>query len=709
MYTVSPQLVILVNKDQEIVDILYLTLYNSIDERSPMFYFIKNHLQIPIDRIRVLKRHIILTLKISQLKGYICNLLDIDEDIIIYSHKNNIEYSYVDNTTFNPFTMTQRKTVLKSESFLYNVYIDACNFLVIWVAKASDTMVKELGSYEEVDPNILKFETKLIEMFDELDLDFTVESKFNNVFRTNLKITGLRNIVLANEDKKILFIKSDEYFINLSGNHFVLNEEPINLSIWDDDGSLAISSDGNTITVNNVKLFTEMIPNNNVQMERIKSDITYKVNLSTPITSKVKLDIETSFIFIETATNNILLSVDKKISIILAKNHISIKVKNHIPNIEKYFTFLVIFINRLFNTAKQSMDFTKIETIYWSRICQNTKDKNRKPVIISSLDADMVKISDNFYKSDSREVFINNNDVMFTCNDKNGKYNNVGFLAIFYKLQKICIPCCFLKNQSHTDTFMACVHNKKSDNNAINPYILNYGKVVTDTKISFLPPIFNEFFNKDMIIDLETDNKRLKSTDGYHVIRSCLYSCVHYTLRRIRTKNDIIQFVNTENVTLIANDIVYFPMKYSAIGDRIYILVQEIVHEIVIARKNEDKDNIYFEDLKVNKLREMFPYKVKTVDIKEENGLRLTTDGFYVDGELFTEPLSTKCTVFMDNISIHNNPIAKYFSPIFKFIVTENKDMFIKSWVINVMLKLGINKDWNNTRIKSILEKYYRI
>ncbi|QRY18979.1 ORF-109 [Teiidae poxvirus 1] len=708
MYVVAPQLVILVDRDQKIVDVLYLTMYDGIDESSAMYYFIRNHLQVPMSDIRVMKRHIILTLKIAQLKGYICNLLNLDEEIIIYSHKNNLEYSYVDNTTFNPFTMTQRKTLLKSESFLYNVYVNACNFLVVWVVKASDTLVKELGSFEEIDSNILKFESKLIELFTELDLNFYVESKFNNVFRTNLKTTGLRNIVLNNDCKKMLFIKSDEYFINLSGNHFILNEESMNLSIWDDDGSLAISSDGNTITVNNVKLFMDLV-SDNVQMERIKSDITYKVNLSTPITSKVKLDIETSFIFIETATNNILLSVDKKISIILAKNHISIKVKNHIQDIEKYFTFLVIFINRMFNTVKQSMDFTKIETIYWSRICQNTKDKNRKPVIVSSLEPDMLKVSHNFYKSSTKEVFVNNNDIMFTCADRNGKYTNIGFLAIFYRLQKICIPCCFLKSQNHTDTFMACVHNKTMDKNIISPYILNYGKVVTDSKISFLPLIFNEFFNNELKINLEADNKRLRDTEGYHVIRSCLHNCQHYTLKRIRTKSDIIRFVNQEKVTLIANDIVYFPMEYSSIDTRIYILVQEIVHEIVIIKKEKHKDNICFEELSSNKLKDLFPYKTRNVDIKEENGLRLTTSGFYVDDELFTEPLSTKRSIFLDNIVIQNNPIVKYFNPIFKYVVTENKELFIKTWVINIMMKLGIGKDYNGSQIKSILEKYYKL
>ncbi|RAX32026.1 UNVERIFIED_CONTAM: hypothetical protein DQE83_26440, partial [Escherichia coli] len=285
----------------------------------------------------------------------------------------------------------------------------------------------------------------------------TVESKFNNIFRTNLKFTGLKNIIKkVNELKecnyKSLLYKSDEFFINITGNKFILTDEKINLSVWDTDGTLAFSSDGDTIMINNVKLFTSLLSDIDTQMERIKCDVTYKIFLSKPITSRIKLDIETSFIFVETATNNILLSSDKRISIILAKNHISIKVKNYIPNIEKYFAFLVIAVNNMFNNVQQSSDFTKVETVYWSRICQNTKNKHRKPVIVSSLEGDMKKISDNFYKSHTKEVFVNSNGIMFSCLDPLGKYNNIGFLSIFHRLQKMCIPCCFLKDQSHTET-----------------------------------------------------------------------------------------------------------------------------------------------------------------------------------------------------------------------------------------------------------------
>ncbi|ABI99262.1 early transcription factor VETFL [Deerpox virus W-848-83] len=704
-YIVSPQLVLYVGKGQEIKRALYLTPYGELDESSSIYYFLSTHLKITNPEIH--KRHILLTLKIRQLKGYICNLLDINNDILLYSHKNNLEFSYVDNTIFNPFVHTQKKTLIKSDGFLYNIYPESCNFLVIWVADAMDTSIPEFGSYEDVDNNILKFESRLLEVFTNLDLEMTVESKFNNIFRTNLKFTGLNNIIKkinqlnGKLNYRTILYKSDEYFINMTGNKFIITDEKLNLSVWDAEENLAFSSDGDTIMINDVKLFTSLLSDIDVQMERIKGDVTYKIFLSTPITSRIKLDIETSFIFVETATNNILLSADKRISIILAKNHISIKVKNYIPNIEKYFTFLVIAINNMFNNVQQSSDFTKVETVYWSRICQNTKNKHRKPIIISSLDFDMKKISENFYKSDSKEVFINSNGVMFSCLDPLGKYNNIGFLSIFHRLQKICIPCCFLKDQSHTETFSSCVHNKDVIKDVINPYILNFGKVVTKSKISFLPIIFDTFFNEGMKIIFEQDNKRLKETSGYHVVKS--YD--DDNIIRLRTVSDIIEFVNTDKNMLIAEDIIYFPMNYYDIGKKVHILIQEIVHEVVIVKKTLDKDNIDICPPNYNVIKQLFPKQLNSKSIRSDSGMELTTDGFFIDGIKFDSVLSSNYVTFTKNITTVPS-ITKYFSPLFKYVVTESKERFIKTWIINIMLNLGIDIDIDSNVIQK-LEKYY--
>ncbi|AWU47141.1 VETF-large subunit [Sea otter poxvirus] len=703
LYTVSPQLVLLVGSGQSIERALYLSPYNEIDEKSMIYYFLKHHLDIHTPTL--MKRHILLTMRIRQLKGYIQDLLQLDEDIIIYSHKNNLEYSYVDNTIFNPFTPTQKKTLIKIDGLLYNTYIDACNFLVVWVARAKDTPVPEFGSSEEINPYILKFETRMLEEFINLDLNMTVESKFNNIFRTNLRSTGLRQIMKKAQDQKmsikILLSKTDEHFINLTGNKFILNGESLNLTVWNDDNVVALSSDGNTITVNNISLFTELVADLDPQMERIKGDITYTVYLSTPITSKIKLAIETSFIFIETATNNILLSVDKRISIILAKNHISIKVKNHIPNIERYFVFLVIAINRMFNSVQQSTDFTKIETVYWSRICQNSKNKNRKPTIIQSLYSDMIKVSNNFYRSATRDAFINSNGVIFSCIDPLAKYNNIGFLSIFHRLQKICIPCCFLKDQSHTETFSSCVYDKEIDRTTINPYVLNFGKVVTESKISFLPILFDKFFNEGYQADFETDNKRLRSTTGYYV--------VHYAgegIIRLRTISDIIRYVNTDKNILIVGDIVYYPMNFSDIGNKIRIVVQEIVHNVLFIRKDIDNDKILFIESNKNPLKSLYPCVTNGDIIKSDSGLTLTTDGFYVDGKRFTENLSSQYITFTDNVQV-SGPIAKYFSTLFKYVVTESLEYFMKTWMINIIMQFNITPETDVQYVKKKLEKFY--
>nr|WCK10938.1 early gene transcription factor VETF 82 kDa large subunit [Vaccinia virus] len=699
-YIVSPQLVLQVGKGQEVERALYLTPYDYIDEKSPIYYFLRSHLNI--QQPEIVKRHILLTLRMTQLKGYLGNLLDIKDDIIIYSHKNNLEYSYVDNTIFNPFVYTQKKTLLKNDSFLYNVYPGACDFLVIWVARACDTSIPEFGSYEDVDNNIIKFETMLMEVFPQLDLDITVESKFNNIFRTNLKLTGLKKIIQRVQDLDInyksLLSRYDEHFINMTGNHFILNDEQLNLSIWDLDGTLALSSDGDTVMINNVKLFTDLVSDIDTQMERIKGDITYKVHLATPINSRIKLDIETSFIFIETATNNILLSSDKKISIILAKNHISIKVKNHIPNIEKYFTFLVIAINAMFNSVQKSADFTKVETVYWSRICQNTKNKNRKPIIINYLDPGMKKISNNFYRSDEKEVFINDNGIMFTCMDPLGKYNKVGFLNIFHDMRKYCIPCCFLHDQSHRSTFSSCVHQIDVEKKIVSPYILNFGKVVTESKMSFLPIIFDAFLNDGMTANMEQDNKRLKETSGYHIVRCCAGD----DIVRLRTTSDIIQFVNEDKNILIVNDMVYFPMNASDIGKKIHILIQEIVHEVMIVKKKEFSDKIDFFPPNYKLLKDLFPKQTIQTPIQSDAGMVLTTDGFYIDGKLFNEDLSSKYVTFTKNV-IASDAVAKYFSPLFKYVISEAKDRFIKTWMINIMIHMNV--DPNN--IIPTLEKYY--
>ncbi|AUL80575.1 putative early transcription factor large subunit-like VETF-L [Vaccinia virus] len=287
---------------------------------------------------------------------------------------------------------------------------------------------------------------------------------------------------------------------------------------------------------------------------------------------------------------------------------------------------------------------------------------------------------------------------MITCMDPLGKHNKVGFLNIFHDMRKYCIPWCLLHDQSHGSTFSSCVHQIDVEKKIVSPYILNFGKVVTESKMSFLPIIFEVFLNDGMTANMEQDNIRLKETSGYHIVRCCAVD----DIVRLRTTSDIIQFVKEDKNILIVNDMVYFPMNASDIGKKIHILIQEIVLEVRIVKKKESSDKIDFFPPNYELLKDLFPKQTIQTPIQSDAGMVLTTDGFYIDGKLFNEDLSSKYCTFTKN-GIASHAVAKYFSPLFKYVLSEAKDRVIKTWMINIMIQM--NLDPNN--IIPTLEKYY--
>lgn len=101
-------------------------------------------------------------------------------------------------------------------------------------------------------------------------------------------------------------------------------------------------------------------------------------------------------------------------------------------------------------------------------------------------------------------------------------------------------------------------------------------------------------------------------------------------------------------------------------------------------------------------LKDLFPKQTIQTPIQSDAGMVLTTDGFYIDGKLFNEDLSSKYVTFTKNV-IASDAVAKYFSPLFKYVISEAKDRFIKTWMINIMIHMNV--DPNN--IIPTLEKYY--
>ena len=167
----------------------------------------------------------------------------------------------------------------------------------------------------------------------------------------------------------------------------------------------------------------------------------------------------------------------------------------------------------------------------WSRSCQNSGDKIRQPLVISSDNTkDLIKRgyklnekTGNYEKKSiivdkgkKREVVIkaiklpgdNGSYNFYTCDpDNNKKDCFIGFLSKSNNPNDLCMPCCFKKDPSNTINkkklayYNQCVGQKSKVEDKITEeigdkvYILQDTNKVQDGRFIFLPKYLNQFFN----------------------------------------------------------------------------------------------------------------------------------------------------------------------------------------------------------------------
>lgn len=191
----------------------------------------------------------------------------------------------------------------------------------------------------------------------------------------------------------------------------------------------------------------------------------------------------------------------------------------------------------------------------WTRSCQNSGDKIRQPLVVSSDNVkELVKrgyklnTTTNNYekktiiieKGKKREVIIkavklsgdNGTFNYYTCDpDNNKKDCFIGFLSKSNNPNDLCMPCCFKKDHSNTSNkkklayFNKCVGQKSKEVEEEKPkeeigdkvYILQDTNKVQDGRFIFLPKYLNQFFNKIWKNNYIIKNHYLvESTTGYH-------------------------------------------------------------------------------------------------------------------------------------------------------------------------------------------------
>jgi len=191
----------------------------------------------------------------------------------------------------------------------------------------------------------------------------------------------------------------------------------------------------------------------------------------------------------------------------------------------------------------------------WSRNCQNSGKKKRRPVIYTDKNIDdmiksgyilnpktgeyemktKIKINGKLQDITTKAVKINNydgngNNMFYTCNPKeNGEYAYVGFLSKSTNPFGHCMPCCFIKDPAiSVNKVKAEFHNKclgkdikldkPTDSKFITDklYILQDSNKTLDNRFSYLSEyldiFFNTMLNKSKVIK---NNYLVNSNSGF--------------------------------------------------------------------------------------------------------------------------------------------------------------------------------------------------
>lgn len=184
----------------------------------------------------------------------------------------------------------------------------------------------------------------------------------------------------------------------------------------------------------------------------------------------------------------------------------------------------------------------------WSRACQNSGTKRRRPYPIPSVDE---LLKDGFKLNKTNGMYEKNvihkgkkktirsvklseindegkptgNSVYYSCSPKeNGEYIYIGFLTKSRNPFGLCMPCCFKKdpydttNKKKHDFFMKCIGNDKGKTveDDVNLgdvlYILQDTNKLQENRFSFLPRYLDIYLNKMQNLSIKMDQHYLSET-----------------------------------------------------------------------------------------------------------------------------------------------------------------------------------------------------
>lgn len=512
---IDPQLIFIYNGDGQITRTIFLSLYEDIYEKSKvfqMFKFLTTKLSFLSTEYEVIKDHLLLTLTLDELRGYMQkSILNNLEDILLFSLWFNLDYS-VDNETFFPFNLSKPYKKNPGSSIVYEIAPNIFTNQVFCVLPESQTLSKGLcskGIYNTVISSLID-EFKKIEIDDQEPVSVELENNSNFTYHIRWSDKLLAEIQnLKNVQLEMSLYKDNECY--LSGEHLYFMEpesftKPCNqVRIYEGNFNKKVITIKNDImTVHNAEAFDNILAYGNmrngmVKQKNIKKYV--KAVFSTEFSSNILIDFENDFLINTTyKTKNIFIDRSKKHNIITSSKHIifsSFIVNN---GLYIYLTKIIIALQIVNKKIFPSKRVKKMGNRYFSRYCQG----QRRPEVYKKLEIDQGEYTkfNNFYKN-----IHNEGDIFFSkewnsyhvCEDKD--LPNIGFISEVFDGYGTCLPCCFKKPKDNSSIFQTCSGMETSDTSSlINPFIHifeNYRIITDKTKIGLLLNEVDKLFNSD--------------------------------------------------------------------------------------------------------------------------------------------------------------------------------------------------------------------
>lgn len=442
---------------------------------------------------------------------------------------------------------TKLQSIDKYKTILHNVLQKINKECDISINNISDIQIKFLNTIqkfnlpEKINHNKFSNFIRLFHPIFSLVIDPDKRKTTHTINESSKWGTYLRYKKISNYDNEIIIFKKVLYYLR---NFYIQDKDLIEIIAKEfnlsEKNSIEFINKIKKIYSSYIQKFNKIKKKNfdkdNIKLE--KKGIEVAIQGKEIDKYKIRIEGSRSFYEIEMISEYINKILYLYISLYIKKNNKYKYIENEFKNIthiskrkgqvvefeEKQIQQNYKILNEMKN--KDSRISTKNTESRYSRECQNSGDKIRRPLQITN-ENELInnhkyiynKKLDVFEKKINKEETlyalkhtVNDNSLYYICDEKIHKDRK--FIGILSK-RKNNLPCCFIKNQLNSknklinETFKNSLFpNKKKNNNiSINPtlndfnidnikYIRKLKNIIQDQRFFELPSLLDKFFNK---------------------------------------------------------------------------------------------------------------------------------------------------------------------------------------------------------------------